>query len=509
VATAKERAEAHSRLLEGLPDGVFVGVLTPGSADPSRTLVTNPAVKRLFGLSPDAPDASVDPFAPIRFVDKEDRAAFLDRLASEGSVSNYRLRMHRVDNTSVLVDVTAHVRTTEDGRYLVDALFRDATEHKRLNDRSRELYQQLLQAEKMAALGQTVSGVAHELNNPLATILSWAERLSEMPLNDTGRRGVGVIMSEAERAARIVRNLLTSSRRDRPSTRSMVDLNQVIRETLALRDYDEGAREVSVVTALAAGLPQIFADAHQIQQVLLNLTTNAEQAMLGAHGRGSMVVRTWHDAERNVVAMEVTDDGPGIPAEIKTRIFEPFYTTKEVGQGTGLGLTVAYNIVREHGGRIHVKSQVGRGATFVVEIPVNGEALSPVRTSAAVAEPVPHARVLLVEDVRSLAETTSEVLTRAGYLVDTAGDGEEALARVRQGGYDAVVCDLKMPRVSGMMLYRAIAADKPALARRVIFVTGDATAPETVRFLAESGCRWLVKPFPMGDLVRTLRDTLA
>jgi len=348
--------------------------------------------------------------------------------------------------------------------------------------------------------------VAHELNNPLATIMSWAERLAETPLSDVGRRGADVIMSEAERAARIVRNMLTPTK---PSTKSMVDLNQVIRDTLALRDYDQGARAVSVVTALAAGLPQIFADAHQMQQILLNLTTNAEQAMLGAHGRGSMVIRTWHDPEHNIVAMEVTDDGPGLPAEIRSRVFEPFFTTKEPGQGTGLGLTVAYNIVREHGGHIKVESQVGRGARFVVEIPVSGMPLSPARTQAMPAETGRRAHVLLVEDVRSLAEAMSDALTHAGYLVDTAGDGEEALARVRQGTYDAVVCDLKMPRVSGMMLYRAIAAGSPALARRVIFVTGDVTATDTERFLAESGCRWLVKPFLIGDLLRTVRDTLA
>ena len=509
VATPKERAEALSRLLDALPDGVFVGVLTPGSAQSSRTLIANPAVKRLFGMPADAPDSAVDPFAPLRFTDGQVRTAFLSRLTNEGSLSNYLMRMHRVDETSVLVDVTAHVRPTEGGGILVDALLRDATEHARLNDRSRELYQQLLEAEKMAVHGHTVSGVAHELNNPLATILSWAERLAEMSLSDVGRRGVDVIISEAERAARIVRNLLTSSPRKRPSTRSMVDLNHVIRETLALRDYDQGARDVSVVTALAAGLPQVFADAHQMQQVLLNLTTNAEQAMVSAHGRGSMVVRTWHDPERNVVAMEVTDNGPGLSAEVRSRIFEPFFTTKEVGQGTGLGLTVAYNIVREHGGHIKVESQVGRGATFVVEIPVSGMPLSSARAQVMPAETGRRAHVLLVEDVRSLAEAMSDALTHAGYLVDTAGDGQEALARVRQGAYDAVVCDLKMPRVSGMMLYRAIAAGSPTLARRVIFVTGDATATDTERFLAESGCRWLVKPFLMGDLLRTVRDTLA
>jgi signal transduction histidine kinase len=149
----------------------------------------------------------------------------------------------------------------------------------------------------------------------------------------------------------------------------MVDLNHVIRETLALRDYDQGTRDVSVVTALAGGLPQVFADAHQMQQVLLNLTTNAEQAMVGAHGRGSMVVRTWHDAERNVVAMEVTDDGPGLSAEIRNRIFEPFFTTKEVGKGTGLGLSVCYGIITEHGGRLSVRSNVGKGSVFSILLP--------------------------------------------------------------------------------------------------------------------------------------------
>jgi CheY-like chemotaxis protein len=230
----------------------------------------------------------------------------------------------------------------------------------------------------------------------------------------------------------------------------------------------------------------------------------------GAHGRGSISVRSWFDPEQNHVALEVSDDGPGLPSEIKSRIFDPFFTTKEVGKGTGLGLTVAYAIVQEHGGRIRVESSVGRGASFVVELPVRGANNQP----AVAAPPQPEtdvargASVLLVEDERALAMAVADALTDAGLVVDHASDGEEALARVRQNSYDVVICDLKMPRVSGMMLYRAIAAATPALARRVIFVTGDVAATDAERFLAESGCRWLVKPFRIADLLRAVRETL-
>jgi signal transduction histidine kinase len=501
-----ERAEIFTRLLGSLQEGVFVGLLTPATSGLSQTLVANPAVKRLLGLPADTPESEVDPFAPARFADPAARASFLDRLTSEGRVSNYLLRMRRADDTTRLIDVTAHVRATERGGVLVDALLRDVTEHRRMDDRSRELYQQLLQSEKLAAIGQMVSSVAHELNNPLATILGWAERLQETPLNDAGKRGVDVIQAESERAARIVRNLLTFSRR--PSTRAMVDLNKVVRDTLALKAYEEPTGDIATVTALAAGLPKVFADVHQMQQVLLNLTSNAEQAMLTSHGRGTLVIRTWHDPTSDTVALEVSDDGPGLSAEIKSRIFEPFFTTKEKGKGTGLGLTVVYAIVQEHSGRIRVDSEPGRGTTFVVELPADVTTAAPHGPSAS-REEAKGRRVLVVEEERALAEATGEGLTHAGFTVDIAGDGEEALARVRQAQYDVLICDLKMPRVSGTMLYRAIAVAAPTLARRVIFVTGDATAPDAERFLADSGCTWLVKPVRMADLVRAVRDTLA
>ena len=506
-----QRANAFARLFEAVHEGVYIGTISTRSGE-SSTTAANPHLKVIFGYAEDVRDEDVLPFADTRFADPAAKAAFLRRLASEGAVTDYLLRLHRGDGSAVWVEVTARAEPSGGEALLhVEALIRDVSERKKLDDQARDLYQQLLQAEKMAALGQTISGVAHELNNPLATILSWAERLSERPLDDSSRRGVDVILAESERAARIVRNLLTFARK-RQSTRSMIDVNHVVRETLALRAYEQRLTNIEVVTALAEGLPQVFADAHQIQQVLLNLVINAEQAMVSANGRGSLTVRTWHDSDRDTVVLEVTDDGPGISADMRGKIFDPFFTTKEVGKGTGLGLTVAYAIVQEHGGQIRVEER-STGAAFLVDLPVSGMSttVTPTRgrSTAPSMEAVQGASVLLVEDERALAVAVSEALTDAGLKVEYAGDGEEALARVRQKHYDAVICDLKMPRVDGMMLYRAMAAATPALARRVIFVTGDVAGTDAERFLDDTGCRWLAKPFRLGDLLRAVRDTLA
>jgi PAS domain S-box-containing protein len=487
---------------------VFIGSLAAEVADGDVTIAANPHLRLIFGYSPETAEENVVPFAAARFADAGARPAFLERLTADRAVTDYLLRLRRLDGSPVWVEVTARSEI-EDGQVHIEALVRDVSERRKLEDQSRDLYQQLLQAEKMAALGQTISGVAHELNNPLGTILSWAERLSERPLDDKGRRGVQVILGEAERAARIVRNLLTFARK-RQSTRTLVDINEIARDTLALRSYEQ-RMAIKVVTDLAGGLPQVFADGHQIQQVLLNLIINAEQAMMAANGRGVLSLNTSHDADADMVVLEVRDDGPGVAPDLRGKIFDPFFTTKDVGQGTGLGLSVAYAIVNEHGGRIRVDSPTGGGAAFVVELPAGGAGRAPKTPRAPLPsmEAVRGAQILLVEDELALASAVAEALTDAGLQVDHAIDGEEALARVRRSVYDAVVCDLKMPRVDGMMVYRAIAAATPSLARRVIFVTGAVAGTDAERFLDESGCRWLPKPFRLSDLLRAVRETLA
>jgi signal transduction histidine kinase len=503
-----DRLAVFERFFEAVHEGFYVGVLDPAG---STTIAVNSHLKLVLGHPPETPAHLVRPFDPAGFVDPDLRGAFLQQLAQSGAVTDHLVRLRRADNTVAWIEVTAAAEPSEPpaGGLLIEGLLRDVSERRRLDDQSRGIQTELLQAEKMAALGHTISGVAHELNNPLATILSWAERLSEHPPDEKTRRGLSIILGESERAARIVRNLLTFARK-RQSTRAMVDVNQVIRETLALRAYEQRVSNISLIQALASGLPQVFVDGHQIKQVLLNLILNAEQAMLSTNGRGTLVIRTWHDAEQESVVIEVNDNGPGVPEEVQSRVFDPFFTTKEVGKGTGLGLSVAYALVHEHNGRIWVTSEPGRGASFFVGLPVSSRMVEAPRTTAPVSlDAFKGARVLVVEDEPALAIAVSEALVDAGFVVDRAGDGEEGLTRLAEQSYELIVCDLKMPRIDGMQFYRAMAAATPALARRVIFVTGDVAGTDAERFLEETGCRWLSKPFRLGDLLRAARDALS
>jgi two-component system NtrC family sensor kinase len=510
-----ERAAAIARLFDAVHEGVYLGTVgRPAVAvgegwGTGRTIASNPHLRRILACAPDAPDSAVGPFDRDRFADPRTRDAFLDRLGSEGAARDHLLRLRRHDGVVIWVEVTATATMAGDD-LTVAALVRDVSDRKKLEDQSRDLYHQLLQAEKMAALGSTISGVAHELNNPLATILSWAERLAERPGDDKTRRGLDVILGEAERAARIVRNLLTFARK-RQSTRMMVAINEMVRDTLALRAYEPQASTITVTLDLGDGIPDVFADGHQIKQVVLNLVINAEQAMVAARGRGSLVVRTSHDPDRDSVVLQVADDGPGISEDLQGKVFDPFYTTKDVGKGTGLGLSVAYAIVQEHGGRIWLESRANEGTSFFVELPVGGQPLQPPKAAQAPIslDAFKGLHVLVVEDEPALSAAVSEALADAGFVVDRAGDGEEGLTRLGQGTFDLIVCDLKMPRIDGVQFYRAMAAATPALARRVIFVTGAVAGTEAERFLEETGCRWLAKPFRLGDLLRAARDALA
>ncbi|MFH1560432.1 MAG: ATP-binding protein [Chloroflexota bacterium] len=235
------------------------------------------------------------------------------------------------------------------------------------NEDLKAAHAQSIESAKLAAVGQLVSGVAHELNNPLASMWGLAQLTMERNLDEPTKGEVEMILTEAERSLRIVQNLLSFAR---PSERLKVDtsVNAVVKDALELRRYALEVSNIKLVEHLHPDLPLTYADPHGIQQVVLNLIINAEQAMLAAHGGGRLLVRT--EQVGHMIHLEITDNGPGIPPENLAVIFDPFFTTKDVGKGTGLGLSICYGTIQQHGGRIRVQSELDKGATFIVELPI-------------------------------------------------------------------------------------------------------------------------------------------
>jgi signal transduction histidine kinase/CheY-like chemotaxis protein len=366
----------------------------------------------------------------------------------------------------------------------------------------REIQSKLLQTEKMAALGQLVSGIAHELNNPLTTIMGYGQLLLGHGLTPPQLSKARKVFQEAERARRIVKNLLYFARENKPE-RTRVNLNEIVERTLALRSYELRVENIVIECDLAPNLPETMADPHQLQQVVLNLLANAEQALLEDRGQGHVWIRT-HRIGGNRISLEVSDDGPGIPSEVGSRIFDPFFTTKPSDVGTGLGLSIVYGIVHQHGGEVTFENQAGSGARFVVELPlVAVQPRDPEASLSLGAERKPNitrGRILVVEDEPTVAQLIVDVLREEGHQVEAVLDSQEGLTMLSRGTYDLVLCDLRMPRLDGPAFYDTLVRSGSAEHQRIIFVTGDTLAPRTLEFLEANKLPYLSKPFLVEEL---------
>jgi len=357
---------------------------------------------------------------------------------------------------------------------------------------------QLLQAEKMTALGELVAGVAHEVNNPLASIMGYNQLALTRDLPPEVRRYLETACSEAERAGKIVRNLLTFARKQ-PPEKKYLGLNGIIEKTLELKAYHFRTNQIEVEKDLAPNLPMTMLDFHQIQQVFLNLLNNAEQAMLEAGRGGSIRVATRRVGER--VEARVSDTGPGISPELQSRIFEPFFTTKKEGKGTGLGLSLCYGIIQEHGGEIQVKSEPGKGATFILHLPiVEGPATAQEAPSSTLPSSTKSLRILVIDDEPNVQALLVDLLTAKGHRVDTASDVPDALKKIAADGHDVIISDMKMPHGTGRDIYAAVVTRSPRLARRIVFTTGDGASAETQRFVREAGNEVLLKPCKIEEI---------
>ena len=390
----------------------------------------------------------------------------------------------------------------------------------------------LVQSEKLAAVGELVAGVAHELNNPLTAIIGFAELLKFSELDESGRGDLNRIIAQGQRAATIVQGLLDFARQ-RESKRESVQVNDVICSVLDFLRYELERVGVTVQTELEPDLPPLLADPNQLQQVFVNLITNACQAIGQAKTGDTLTIKTKlenavdfdHEGAvtdehlDSMVRIVFKDNGPGIEPDHLNRVFDPFFTTKQPGEGTGLGLSVCHGIVSELGGQIWAESSRGQGAVFVVSLPVPdrlpvadfeaaSEAITPPTTSRDL-EQIRNARILLIDDEGDVLAVLMRALQGAGFQVDAVSSGQAALACLAEVNYDLVLCDIQMPGLNGAEIYELTRQRREPQAHRFVFVTGDIANPQTGRFLERTGVRYIVKPFEPSELVQKIQRFLS
>lgn len=361
---------------------------------------------------------------------------------------------------------------------------------------------QLIQSEKLSGIGEFIAGVAHELNNPLTSVMGFAELLEKSDVGANYKRHVEIIHKSAQRCHKVVQALLSFARRHTPE-RKAVSVNSLIEAALEILQYQLRTSNVEVILKLDPTVPQTMVDPHQMQQVFVNLINNARQAIESHQPKGWIKVTTARNGESIQVILQ--DNGPGIPPENLSKIFDPFFTTKEAGKGTGLGLSLCYGIIKEHGGTITPRSRPGEGAMFTIELPVTNEVAETEGENSGAKGDTSHLRegvgkrVLVIDDEEPILHMVREALTPRGYEVDTATDGESGLKRLSQKNYDVALCDWKMPGLNGQQVYERLHSINPALSSRVIFITGDVVNERTRKFLEQQNKICLPKPFTIAE----------
>jgi PAS domain S-box-containing protein len=503
--------EFAGRLMDSFPD-LVIALDSEG-----RYTFVSPQIFEILGFRPEdligkRMGGRTDPADRIAMLELFDDLLF--KRISQGQIE-YRTQ-HRNGAWRVF-RASARPLHDETGRITgVIASARDITEQQRLQ-------QQVIQSERLAAMGQMIAGVAHELNNPLTAILGVTELLRDQATDATAARQLDLAHRQARRAAHIVQSLLVFSRPSTPRN-TLLHLPDLLQRTLQLHEHSLRANHIHVDLASRPDLPTVLGDSNQLTQVFLNLIVNAEQAVRELRDHGTLRIRLGVVGERVLVTFQ--DDGVGIRRELLPRIFDPFFTTKRPGRGTGLGLSICMAIIREHNGDISAQPLPDGGSVFTVSLPVCTESVAVAATVApatnAAAEETSGAspasalqkRILVVDDEESILALVTDTLTSRGYHVECAGTSEKALELTAGNLYDVILCDLNLlsnagRAISGFDLHDEIRKHQPApsgLRPEFIFMTGDLVSSDVGERVGREGCRFLQKPFRIADLLALLSD---
>jgi len=501
-AHLEARDDLFRLLLENALD--IITILDPDG----KIRYESPAVLRILGWEPH----ELEGHSAFEFMPEEDAARAISLLqslhATPGATGTLEFRFRHKDGSWRVLEAIGKNMLDHPmlAGFLVNS--RDVTERRRVEDELARQQAARIQHDKLADMGTLLAGVAHELNNPLTVVSGYSSLLRQTLGDGPARERLDRIAAAAERCVRIVRNFLALARQH-PPERQKVDANRVVREAAELLAYPLRVDNVEVRLELAEDLPTLWADPHQLHQVVVNLITNAHQAMHGSTSARRLTLRTQVRAEHSRVSIEVIDTGGGIPPEVLGRIFEPFFTTKPVGQGTGLGLPLCLGIVEGHGGTLRVDSKVGEGTTLTIELPVvaapTADAMQPPAAHRAL---LPGRRVLVVDDEPDVAGVLVDLLRAEHEQVETVTDGRAALEKIEQAAYDLILCDVRMPGLDGPELYRALRLLHPELLPRFVFLTGDTLNPESREFVQQTGAPCISKPFDFDEVYRVIGRAL-